>query len=55
MAIVSGVQAGGVRTGESWGWLLRRLEDRTYEAPAGGSGALQPAWRIRLCLGNLWD
>jgi len=55
MAIVSGVEAAGVRTGESWGWLHRRLEDRAHDAPAGPPGVLQPAWRARLCLGNLWD
>lgn len=55
MSIVSGVLAAGVRTGESWGWLLRRLEDRTYDAPADPPGVQPSAWRARLCLGNLWD
>ena len=55
MAIVTAVQAAGVRTGESWGWLHRRLEDRAYDAPAVPGPAPAADWRARLGLGNIWD
>jgi hypothetical protein len=55
MAIVAAVQAAGVRTGESWSGLLRRLEDRAYDAPAQPAAAQPPNWRARLGLGNIWD
>ena len=55
MAIVTAVQAAGVRTGESWGWLHRRLEDRAYDTPAAPEPILAASWRARLGLGNIWD
>ncbi|MEX1252511.1 MAG: hypothetical protein WEA77_15135 [Hyphomonas sp.] len=69
MAIVSAVQAAGVRTGESGGWLLQRLEDRAYDAPPAPGQLAGPACRAslpgqlaghancraRLGLGNIWD
>ncbi|MDP3458008.1 MAG: hypothetical protein Q8S09_01920 [Hyphomonas sp.] len=55
MAIAAAVQAAGVRTGESWGWLHRRLEDRAYDAPAGPGPVPLADWRVRLRLGNIWD
>ncbi|MEQ9506753.1 MAG: hypothetical protein RLO80_10825 [Hyphomonas sp.] len=54
MAIIVAVREAGVRTGESWGWLHRRLEDRADDTPSHVPAP--PAnWRARLCLGNLWD
>lgn len=55
MQITAAVIAAGVRTGESWNWLYRRVEDRACEAapippPDQGSD-----WRRALCLGNYWD
>lgn len=55
MAIVTAVQVAGVRTGESWGWLHRRLEDRAYDAPAAPGPVPAADWRARLGLGNIWD
>lgn len=55
MAITAAVQSAGVRTGESWGWLHRRLEDRASEAPAGSDPVPADGWRARLGLGNIWD
>lgn len=55
MAIAAAVQAAGVRTGESWGWLHRRLEDRAYDAPAAPGPLPAADWRARLGLGNIWD
>jgi hypothetical protein len=56
MAIVAGVTAAGVRTGESWASLQRRLDDRTYEPPAqDAQDAQADLWKARLALGNLWD
>lgn len=55
MQVVVAVREAGVRTGESWGWLHRRLEDRADDTPA--PPAVPPAltWRAQLGLGNLWD
>lgn len=55
MGIVAAVQAAGVRTGESWPSLLRRLEDRSWEAPPQAGPAFAGNWRSRLALGNIWD
>jgi hypothetical protein len=55
MAIAQAVQSAGVRTGESWGGLLRRLEDRAYDPPTPAAAPLLNAWRMHLALGNLWD
>ncbi|MFN3912360.1 hypothetical protein [Hyphomonas sp.] len=54
-AIAAAVQSAGVRTGESWGWLHRRLEDRACDAPAGSDPVPADGWRLRLGLGNIWD
>lgn len=53
--IAAGVEAAGVRTGESWGALVRRLGDRAFAAEAGAQAAIAPGWRDMLALGNLWD
>ena len=55
MTIVSAVQVAGVRTGESWGWLNRRLEGRAFDAPAAPGPVPAADWRARLGLGNIWD
>jgi hypothetical protein len=55
MAIVAAVREAGVRTGESWGWLHRRLEDRADDTPARVSPPEPASWRVQLGLGNLWD
>jgi hypothetical protein len=55
MAIVAGVREAGVRTGESWGWLHRRLEDRADDTPAHVAPAAPATWRAQLGLGNIWD
>ena len=55
MAIVVAVREAGVRTGESWGWLHRRLEDRADDTPANVAPAQPVSWRSQLGLGNLWD
>lgn len=54
MEIVAAVKAAGVRTGESWGWLLRRLEDRAEDS-IPHAAARPTTWRAALGLGNLWD
>ena len=55
MAIVAAVREAGVRTGESWGWLNRRLEDRADDTPAHVPAPVAANWRAQLGLGNLWD
>lgn len=55
MEIVSAVKAAGIRTGESWGWLLRRLEDRSLDGPDPAAPPPRDSWRMGLALGNLWD
>jgi len=55
MAIVAQVRDAGVRTGESWGWLNRRLEDRADDTPAHTAPAAPASWRAQLGLGNIWD
>lgn len=55
MAIVVAVREAGVRTGESWGWLHRRLEDRADDTPAHTPPAPPASWRAQLGLGNIWD
>lgn len=55
MAIVAEVREVGVRTGESWGWLHRRLEDRADDTPAPDAARPPATWRAQLGLGNIWD
>ena len=55
MEIVAAVRAAGVRTGEAWSMLYRRLEDRVHDAPTGHQPAMIPTWREQLNLGYLWD
>ena len=55
MEVVAAVRAAGVRTGEAWAILYRRLEDRVHEDPAGRPAQSAPTWREQLCLGYLWD
>jgi hypothetical protein len=55
MEIVAAVKAAGIRTGESWGWLNRRLEDRAFEGPPHPAPAAVQDWRAALGLGNIWD
>jgi len=56
MAIVAAIRSAGVRTGLSWAYLHRRLDDRAGDDPAC---AVEPeeavTWRSQLALGNLWD
>lgn len=55
LEIVAAVRAAGVRTGEGWAVLCRRLEDRVHDAPAGRASVAAPTWREQLSLGYLWD
>lgn len=55
MEIVAAVKAAGIRTGESWGWLNRRLEDRALEGPPLPAPPPVQDWRAALGLGNIWD
>lgn len=55
LEIVTAVRAAGVRTGESWSILFRRLEDRVHEDPAQREPPPLPGWRDQLALGYLWD
>lgn len=55
MSIVAPVEAAGVRTGESWGWLQRRLEDRANDSPGPPASVSPLGWRASLGLGNIWD
>ncbi len=53
--IVAGVEAAGVRTGESWAALVRRLGDRVYAAQMHDHPVIAAGWREGLALGNIWD
>lgn len=53
--IVTAVRQAGVRTGEAWASLYRRLEDRVHDAPGERGPVPAPTWRAQLALGYLWD
>ncbi|MFN7056347.1 hypothetical protein [Hyphomonas sp.] len=54
-AIIKAVEGAGVRTGESWNWLYRRIEDRACEAAPLPLPDEVSDWRRALFLGNYWD
>lgn len=53
--IVTAVRAAGVRTGEAWSALNRRLVDWVHEDPALRDPPPALTWRQQLGLGCLWD
>lgn len=55
MEVAAAVRAAGVRTGEAWSGLYRRLQDWVHEDPAGRVPASALTWREQLGLGCLWD